>query len=105
MTTQLAASPGTDSYTAPPPRGPTEQAKRARRTLTWLIRGIASALIGVVTFGYSAASGRDLVIEAIAFAIGAVVVAYWLVADLRPELRQPRALAGAPGGGGGAIGF
>jgi len=64
-------------------------------TLTWLIRGIASVLIGVATFGYSAASGRDLAVEAIAFAIGAVVVAYWLVADLGPLPRQPRILDGA----------
>jgi signal transduction histidine kinase len=49
----------------------------------------------VATFGYSAASGRDLVVEAVAFAIGAVVVAYWLAADLHPEFRQPRVLAGA----------
>jgi signal transduction histidine kinase len=63
--------------------------------LTWLIRGAGSVLIGVTTFGYAAASGRDLVIEAVAFAIGAVVVAYWLVTDLRPEYRQPLVLAGA----------
>jgi signal transduction histidine kinase len=63
--------------------------------LTWLFRGGGAVLIGVATFGYSAASGRDLVIEAVAFAIGAVVVAYWLAADLRPEFRQPRVLAGA----------
>jgi len=63
--------------------------------LTWLFRVGGAVLIGVATFGYSAASGRDLVIEAVAFAIGAVVVAYWLVADLRPEHRQPRVLAGA----------
>ena len=49
----------------------------------------------MATFGYSAASGRDLIIEAIAFAIGTVVVAYWLVTDLRREYRQPRVLAGA----------
>jgi hypothetical protein len=65
------------------------------RTLTWLFRAGGAVLIGVATFGYSAASGRDLVIEAVAFAIGAVVVAYWLAADLRPEFRQPRVLAGA----------
>ena len=65
-----------------------EQAKPVLRTLTWLIRAIASVLIGVTTFGYSAASGRDLVVEAIAFAIGATVVACWLVADLLPGQRQ-----------------
>jgi signal transduction histidine kinase len=63
--------------------------------LTWLFRGGGAVLIGVATFGYSAASGRDLIVEAVAFAIGAAVVAYWLVADLRPEYRQPRVLAGA----------
>ena len=63
--------------------------------LTWLFRGGGAVLIGVATFGYSAASGRDLIIEAVAFAIGAVAVAYWLVADLRPGHRQPRVLAGA----------
>ncbi len=95
MTTQLAASPGTDSSAATPPREASEQAKPVLRALTWLIRGIASALIGVVTFGYSAASGRDLVIEAIAFGLGAVVVAYWMVADLRSQHGHPHVLAGA----------
>jgi hypothetical protein len=33
-----------------------EQVKPVLRTLTWLIRGIASVLIGVTTFGYSAAA-------------------------------------------------
>jgi signal transduction histidine kinase len=65
------------------------------QALTWLFRGGGAVLIEVATFGYSAASGRDLIVEAVAFAIGAVVVAYWLVADLRPEYRQPRVLAGA----------
>ena len=63
--------------------------------LTWLFRGGGAVLIAVATFGYSAATGRDLIIEAVAFAIGAAVVAYWLVADLSPEHRQPRVLAGA----------
>ena len=65
------------------------------RALTLLFRGGGAVLIGVATFGYSAASGRDLIIEAVAFAIGAVAVAYWLVADLRPGHPQPRVLAGA----------
>jgi signal transduction histidine kinase len=64
-------------------------------TLTLLFRGGGAALIGVATFGYSAASGQDLVTEAVAFSIGAVAVAYWLTADLRPEHPQPRVLAGA----------
>ncbi len=63
--------------------------------LTWLLRGVGAVLIGVATFGYSAASGRDLIIEVTAFAIGAIAVAYWLVTDLRPRHRQPRVLAGA----------
>jgi signal transduction histidine kinase len=63
--------------------------------LTWLFRGGGPVLIGAATFGYSAASGRDLGIEAVAFAIGAVAVAYWLLADLLPEHRQPYVLAGA----------
>jgi signal transduction histidine kinase len=63
--------------------------------LTWLFRAGGAVLIGVATFGYSAAAGWDLIIEAVAFAVGAVMVAYWLVADLRPEHRQPRVLAGA----------
>jgi signal transduction histidine kinase len=63
--------------------------------LTWLFRAGGAVLIAVATFGYSAASGRDLIIEAAAFAIGAAAVAYWLVTDLRPEHRQPRVLAGA----------
>ncbi|HEV3292855.1 MAG TPA: histidine kinase [Streptosporangiaceae bacterium] len=71
------------------------QAKPMLHAMTWLFRGGGAVLIGAATFGYSAASGRDLVIEAVAFAIGAVVVAYWLVTDLRPEHRQPRVLAGA----------
>jgi signal transduction histidine kinase len=65
------------------------------RTLTWLFRAGGAVLIGVATFGYSAASGRDLIIEAVAFAIGAVVVAYWLAADVSPDFRRPRVLAGA----------
>jgi signal transduction histidine kinase len=59
-----------------------------------LFRGGGAVLIGVATFGYSAASGRDLIIEAVAFAVGAVAVAYWLAADLHPGHRQPRVLAG-----------
>jgi signal transduction histidine kinase len=65
------------------------------RALTLLFRGGGAVLIGVATFAYSAASGRDLIIEAVAFAIGAVAVAYWLVADLHPGHPQPRVLAGA----------
>jgi signal transduction histidine kinase len=65
------------------------------RALTLLFRGGGAVLIGVATFAYSVASGRDLIIEAVAFAIGAVVVAYWLVADLHPGHPQPRVLAGA----------
>ena len=96
MTRQLAASPGPLSGTvASPPREVSAQTESMLHALTWLFRGGGAVLIGVATFGYSAASGRDLVIEAVAFAIGAVVVAYWLVADLRPEHRQPRVLAGA----------
>jgi signal transduction histidine kinase len=64
------------------------------RALTLLFRGGGAVLIGVATFAYSVASGRDLVIEAAAFAVGAVVVAYWLVADLRPGHPQPGVLAG-----------
>jgi signal transduction histidine kinase len=63
--------------------------------LTQLFRGGGAVLIGVATFGYSVASGRDLVIEVVAFAVGALVVAYWLVADLRPGHPKPRVLAGA----------
>ena len=96
MTRQLTASPGPLSGTVTsPPRKVGEQTKVMLDALTWLIRGAGSVLIGVTTFGYAAASGRDLIIEAVAFAIGAVVVACWLVADLRPEYRQPRVLAGA----------
>src|SRR5260370_3189882 len=65
------------------------------RALALVFGGGGAVLIGVATFGYSAASGRDLFIEAVAFAIGAVVVAYWLMTDLRPEHRQPHVLAGA----------
>ena len=78
-----------------PPREVSAQTESMLRALTWLFRAGGVVLIGVATFGYSAASGRDLVIEMVAFAIGAVVVAYWLVTDLRPEHRQPRVLAGA----------
>ena len=49
----------------------------------------------MATFGYSAASSRDLTIEVATFAIGALAVAYWLVADLRPGHPQPHILAGA----------
>ena len=96
MTWQLPASAGPLSGTgASPPPTVSAQTESMLRALTWLIRGVASVLIGVATFGYSAASGRDLIIEAVAFAIGVGVVAYWLVADLRPEHRQPRVLDGA----------
>ena len=78
-----------------PPREVSTQTESMLHALTLLFRAGGVVLIGVATFGYSAASGRDLVIEAAAFAIGAVVVAYWLVADLRPEHRQPRVLSGA----------
>jgi signal transduction histidine kinase len=94
MATQRVASPGANGRTAPP-RKPGEQGKPVLHALTWLIRGIASALIGVVTFGYSAASGRDLVIEVVAVALGAVIVAFWLVADLRPQHGHPHVLTGA----------
>jgi len=77
------------------PREVSAQTESMLHALTLLFRAGGAVLIGVATFGYSAASGRDLVIEAVAFAIGAVVVAYWLVADLRPEHRQPRVLSGA----------
>jgi signal transduction histidine kinase len=96
VTRQPAASPGPLSGTVEPPpckiSAPTESVLHA---LTRLFRVGGAVLIGMATFGYSAASGRDLVIEVIAFAIGAVVVAYWLVADLRPGHPQPRVLAGA----------
>ena len=96
MTRQLAANQGPLSATvASLPRKVSGQTESMLRALTWLFRGGGSVLIGVATFGYSAASGRDLVIEAVAFAIGVVVVAYWLVVDLRPEHRQPLVLAGA----------
>jgi signal transduction histidine kinase len=78
-----------------PPREVSAQTESMLHALTWLFRAGGAVLIGVATFGNSAASGRDLVIEMVAFAIGAVVVAYWLVTDLRPEHRQPRVLAGA----------
>jgi signal transduction histidine kinase len=96
VTRQFAASQTALSGTVTSrPREASAQTETMLRVLTWLIRGAGSVLIGVATFGYSAASGRDLVIEAIAFAIGAVVVAYWLVTDLRPEHRQARVLASA----------
>ena len=96
MTRQLAASPGPLSGTAAPPAWEVSaQTESMLRALTWLFRAGGAVLIGVATFGYSAASGRDLLIEAAAFALGAVAVAYWLAADLRPEYRQPRVLAGA----------
>ncbi len=96
MIRQLAASPGPLSGTVPsPPRKVSAQTESMLRALTLLFRGGGAVLIGVATFGYSAASGRDLFIEAVAFAIGAVVVAYWLMTDLRPEHRQPHVLAGA----------
>jgi signal transduction histidine kinase len=96
VTRQLAASPGRLNGTvASPPRKVSAQAESILDALTQLFRGGGAVLIGVATFGYSAASGRDLFIEVVAFAMGAVVVAYWLVADLRPGHPQPRVLAGA----------
>jgi hypothetical protein len=96
VTRQLAPSAGSFSGTvAPAPPRVSAQAESLLQALTWLFRAGGAVLIGVATFGYSVASGRDLVIEAVAFAIGAVMVGYWLAADLRPEFRQPRVLAGA----------
>jgi signal transduction histidine kinase len=96
VTRQLAASPGSLSGTAASPAWRVSaQTESMLHALTWLFRAGGAVLIGVATFGYSAASGRDLIIEAVAFAVGAVVVAYWLAAELRPEFRQPRVLAGA----------
>ena len=79
---------------SPPPRA-SAQTESMLHALTLLFRAAGAVLIGVATFGYSPASGRDLIIEAVAFAIGALAVAYWLVTDLRPEYRQPRVLDGA----------
>jgi signal transduction histidine kinase len=96
VTGQPAASPRPPGGTVvSPPREVSAQTESMLHALTLLFRAGGAVLIGVATFGYSAASGRDLVIEAAAFAIGAVVVAYWLVTDLRPEHRQPRVLSGA----------
>jgi signal transduction histidine kinase len=96
MTSQRTASPASLGGTVTsPPRDFSVQTETMLRALTWLFRGGGPVLIGVSTFGYSAASGRDLIIEAVAFAIGAVVVAYWLVADLWPRYQKPRVLAGA----------
>jgi signal transduction histidine kinase len=97
VTRQLASGPRLLTGTVMSPRAETsEQTEPMLPTLTWLIRGAAAVLIGVLTFGYSTASGRDLVTEAIAFAIGAATVAYWLATDLRKEhrQRQPPVLAG-----------
>jgi signal transduction histidine kinase len=80
--------------TSAPPEAST-QAESLLHALTLLFRAGGAVLIGVATFGYSAAAGRDLIIEAVAFAIGAIVVAYWLVTGLRPRHRQPHVLAGA----------
>jgi signal transduction histidine kinase len=96
VTRQLAAGPGPPGGTlASPPRKASMQTEFMLNALTWLFRTGGAVLIGVATFGYSAASGRDLISEAVAFAIGTVVVAYWLATGLRPEHRQPRILAGA----------
>jgi len=80
---------------ASPPRKVSAQTESMLHALTLLFRAGGAVLIGVATFGYSAASGRDLVIEAVAFAIGAAAVAYWLLTDLRPEHRHPHVLAGS----------
>jgi signal transduction histidine kinase len=96
VTRQLAASPGPlTGSEASQPRKVTAQAEPILDALTRVFRGGGAVLIGVATFGYSVASGRDLIMEAVAFAIGAVVVAYWLAADLHPGHPQPRVLAGA----------
>ena len=97
MTRQPAASPGPLSGTvASTPRTASAQTESMLRALTLLFRAGGAVLIGVATFGYSAASGRDLIIEAAAFAIGAVAVAYWLVADLRPGAPRSRVSWPAP---------
>ncbi len=96
MTRQLAASPGPLSGSAASqPRKASAKAEPVLDALTQLFRGGGAVLIAVATFGYSVASGRDLIIEVVAFAVGALVVAYWLAADLRPGHPKPRVLAGA----------
>ena len=96
MTSQLTASPASLSgAVTSPPRDFSARTETILRALTLLFRGGGAVLIGAATFAYSAASGRDLGIEAVAFAIGAVAVAYWLVVDLCPRYQKPRVLAGA----------
>jgi hypothetical protein len=96
VTRQPAAGPGRVGGTsASLPRRVGAQTKSVLDVLTLLFRGGGAVLIGVAAFGYSAASGRDLVIEVVAFAIGAVMVAYWLAADLRLEHRHRRTGRGA----------
>jgi signal transduction histidine kinase len=78
------------------PRETDTQTNAMLRMLLWLIRLAAAVFIGVLTFGYSPPAGRDLVIEAIAFAIGVAVVACWVATDLRrPAGPPPRGLDGA----------
>src|SRR5258708_15625925 len=94
---QRAASPGRLSGTVPsPPRKVSAQTESMLRALTLLFRGGGAVLIGVATFGYSAASGRDLFIEAVAFALGAVGVGSLLVNDPRPGPPQPPLPARGP---------
>jgi signal transduction histidine kinase len=52
-------------------------------TGTWIARLGACVLIGIVTFVSAPATGRDLVVEIVAYAICVVATAYWLYADLR----------------------
>jgi signal transduction histidine kinase len=59
-------------------------------TLNWLIRAVASALIGVLTFATtSSAHGAHLAFEVAAYAVSLALIACWLVADIRQWQLSP----------------
>ena len=67
-------------------------------TLNWLIRAVACALIGVLTFATSSpAQGGDLALEVAAYAISLGLIACWLVADLRQWRLSQTAIATGTG--------
>jgi signal transduction histidine kinase len=82
---------GPSPASAVPTRGRALHTESMLRTITWLVRLGASALIGVLTFAYSDAPSGQLPMQIVAFGLGVTVIAYWLMVDLRRDPLPGRA--------------
>src|ERR1700722_2697265 len=60
--------------------------------VNWVVRIGTCVLIGVLTFAISPTTGRGLVVELVAYAIGVAAMAYWLLS----EVRTPSSVRSAP---------